>query len=151
MKKFYRVIAMLPALLLFQLCMAQKKPKDTVPLIFTADSLATGNYKDVLSSFFQLAFNNFTGPNKELRFTSNPFAVMAKWDSTLLIDTNYYRYRHLRKLNFSFAGKLDSAYRFNGFSSSIKYALVDQRDITVSREFISAAYTANGEFNRFTD
>lgn len=115
---------------------AQKDQKKLTPL--TADSLASGNYKDVFKSFFQLALNKFTSNNKEIQFTSNPFAVMAKMDSSLLIDTNYYRLRHLRYLNFSFAGKLDSSYRFNGFSSGIKYSLINKRDETVSREFITA-------------
>ncbi|GAB2814915.1 hypothetical protein [Ferruginibacter profundus] len=117
----------------------------------TADSLATGNYKDVLSSFFQLAFNNLTGAKKELKFTSNPFAVMAKMNPALMVDTNYYKYRNLRKLNFSFAGRLDTSYRFNGFTSSVNYAIINKRDITVSRAFLTSAYNSNGEFNRLND
>ncbi len=112
--------------------------KSDLPL--NADSLATGNYKDVLASFFQLAFDKFTGTNKELRFTTNPFAVMAKTDRFLLIDNQYYKYRHLRDLNFSFSAKLDSNYKFNGFSSGIKYALINRRDETVSRIFIQDIY-----------
>lgn len=111
---------------------SQKKPN--LPL--SADSLATGNYKDALGSFFQLAFDKFTGAQKELRFTSNPYAVMARLDTSLLIDKEYYKYRHLRDLNFSFAAKLDNAYKFNGFSSGIKYALINRRDETVSLIFI---------------
>lgn len=111
---------------------AQTKPN--LPL--SADSLATGNYKDVLASFFQLAFNKFTSKEKELKFTSNPFAVMAKLDTGLLRSAQYYKYRHLRDLNFSFSAKLDSSYRFNGFSSGLKYALINRRDETVSRAFI---------------
>ena len=119
-------------LLLAGTATAQKK--NIAPL--TADSLATGNYKDVLSSFFQLALNKFTGPDKELRFTSSPFAVMAKMNPDLLRDDQYYKYRKLRDLNFSFAAKLDTAYKFNGFSSGIKYALINRRDETVSRAFL---------------
>jgi hypothetical protein len=105
-------------------------------LPLSADSLATGNYKDVLGSFFQLAFDKFTSTEKELRFTSNPFAVMAKMDTSLLRDREYYKYRHLRDLNFSFSAKLDSSYKFNGFSSGLKYALINRRDETVSHIFI---------------
>src|ERR1700758_3976836 len=67
----------------------------TVADVLTADSLASGNTKDVLTSFFQLAFNKLTGPNKELDFTSNPFALMLKSDTTLAVDTNYVKYRAL--------------------------------------------------------
>ncbi len=53
------------------------------------DSLASGNYKDVLSSFFKLAANDLIGNTKNLSFTSNPFAVASKLNPALLIDTNY--------------------------------------------------------------
>ena len=113
-----REISFLISFLFFaNLAFAQIKPNPAL----TADSLATGNYKDVLTSFFQLAFNRFIGDDKEIRFASNPFAVMAKADTSLLMDAKYYKYRHLRDLNFSFAAKLDSSYKFNGFSSGIKY------------------------------
>lgn len=151
MKKVIRLTALILLLTTFNICIGQKKTDFSALPIFTADSLATGNYKDLLSSFFQLAFDNLTGKNKELKFTSNPFAVMVKMNPHLLIDTIYYKYRHLRRLNFAFAGKLDSGYRFNGFSSSISYALIDQRDITVSRQFVSAAYRANDEYNKLNN
>lgn len=118
-------------------CKSQDMRAQEMPnAALTADSLATGNYKDVLASFFQIAFDRFTGPDKELRFTSNPFAVIARLDTSLLLDYNYYRYRKLRDFNFAFAGKLDDSYKFNGFSSGIKYAIINQRDETVSRAFL---------------
>lgn len=104
--------------------------------VLTADSLATGNYKDVLNSFFQIAVNRFTGPDKELKFTSNPFAIMAKMNPDLLRTDQYLKYKRLRKLNFAFAAKLDTSYKFNGFSSGVKYALIDRRDETVSKAFL---------------
>lgn len=107
---------------------------DPTPL-FTADSLRSGNSKDVLTSFFQLAFDNLTGNNKAFNFQSNPFAVMLRSNPSLNIDHYYSKYRALRKLNFGFGIKLDTAYRFNGFSSGVKYALVDQRDHTTSKLF----------------
>lgn len=119
----------------------------TKSLPFTADSLASGNYKDVLKSFFQLSFDKLTSQDKDLQFTSNPFAVMARMDTTLLVDTNYIKFQRLRNLNFSFGLKLDSSYHFNGFSSGIKYALVNKRDETVSRAFLSSLADANKEFD----
>ncbi|NII29269.1 hypothetical protein HB364_29590 [Pseudoflavitalea sp. X16] len=114
----------------------------------TADSLATGNYKDVFKSFFQLAFDRFTSKNKEVQFTSNPFAIMARANPELLVDTSYVRYKALRNLNFSFSAKLDSAYKFNGFSSGITYAIINRRDVTVSEHFINDAVKANDEYNQ---
>jgi hypothetical protein len=103
--------------------------------IFTADSLRSGNSKDVLTSFFQLALDNLTGKNKELNFQSNPFAVMLRSNPKLNIDHYYSKYTPLRKLNFGFGIKLDTSYRFNGFSSGIKYAIIDERDHTTSKLF----------------
>lgn len=131
-----KLIPVIVACLLSVGAVAQKveKAPDPNPAL-TADSLSTGNYKDVLNSFFQLAFEKLTGDDKELRFTSTPFAVMAKMDSTLLIDTTYLKYSTLRNINFSVGLKLDSSYKFNGFSSGVKYALINQRDETVERAF----------------
>lgn len=113
--------------------------KSTSVLPLTADSLASGNSKDVFRSFFQLALNRITSNNKEIQFSSNPYAIMAKMDTSLLTSTNYINYTNLRKLNFSFSVKLDSSYRFNGFSSGIKYAIVNNRDETVSDQFVKLA------------
>lgn len=107
--------------------------------IFTADSIKSGNSKDILTNFFQLAFNNLTGKNREFNFTTSPYAIMLKRNPDLSIDTKYKKYRPLRKLNFSFGMRLDSSFYLNGFSSGIKYALIDRTDITVSREFVDKA------------
>jgi hypothetical protein len=113
---------------------AQKAP--VANPILSADSLATGNYKDVLNSFFQLAFDRLGSPDKEIKFTGTPFAVMAKLDTTLLVDKKYRQYSTLRNLNYVFGLRLDSAYKFNGFTSGIKYALWNKRDETVSDAFV---------------
>jgi len=118
---------------MFEFSLAQTNSSGHVKTLLTADSLASGNVKDVLTSFFQLAFNKLTGPNKELNFNSNPFAIMLKSDPSLAIDYNYFKYRILRKTNFGFGIKLDTSFRFNGFSSGIKYALIDKRDSSTSK------------------
>ena len=104
--------------------------------ILTADSLATGNYKDVLNSFFQFAFDRLASPDKTLKFTGTPFAVMAKLDTVLLVDTIYKKYRTLRNLNYTFGLRLDTSYRFNGFSAGLKYAIINKRDETVQNAFV---------------
>ena len=114
---------------------AQAQTKNITDLrgVLTADSLASGNMKDIMISFFQLSFNKLTGPKKELNFASNPFAILLKNNPQAAIDTNYQKYKVLRKLNFGFGLTLDTSYRFSGFSSGIKYALINQRDTTTSR------------------
>lgn len=128
--------SVLTAGLLVCLCVQVNAQQKTPNPVFTADSLATGNYKDVLNSFFQFAFEKMTSPNKELKFTGTPFAVMAKLDTTLLVDTLYTKYRTLRNINYMVSLRLDTSFRFNGFSSGIKYAIINRRDETVSRAFL---------------
>lgn len=123
------------------LIIACKVSAQQTSVVITADSLASGNNKEVFKSFFQLAFNRLTGPDKEISFTSNPFAVMARANPQMLVDEYYMAHKRLRKLNFSFSVKLDSSYNFNGFSSGIKYALVNKRDETISENFLKIVAT----------
>ena len=133
---FKKILYTLLLLMYINTVAAQEEaPLENAAPIFTADSLVSGNTKDVLTKFFQLAFNNLTGNNKEFNFNSNPFAVMLKSNPRLNIDHYYSKYNSLRKLNFGFGIKLDTSYRFNGFFSGIKYALIDERDYTTSRLF----------------
>lgn len=127
---------------------AQKKK--AIP-VFTADSLASGNYKDVLTSFFQLAFNNLTGDNRELRFSSNPYALMMRANPDLAVDTSYLKYNHLRNLNFNIALKLDSNFGFNGFSSGINYAIINRRDYTVYTEFLDIVEKSNQSYHLLSE
>jgi hypothetical protein len=114
---------------------------------FTADSLASGNYQDVLSSFFQLGLKNLTGPNKEFKFSSNIFAFALKINPNLAVDTNYLKYTYLRRLNVNFDGKLDSTNKFNSFAIELKYAIINKRDITVSEQFMADALNNGREIH----
>lgn len=107
--------------------------KNSLKTVLTADSLSSGNLKDVLTSFFQLSYDKLTGSSHELNFSSNPYALLLKSNPQAAIDVNYPKYRYMRKLNFGFGLKLDTSYKFNGFSSTIKYAIIDQRDATTSK------------------
>ena len=138
----------IPFFLFSMLSISSNAQNKKIAAIITADSLASGNYKDVLTSFFQIAFDKLTGKDKELKFSSNPYAVMMKANPDLEIDYNYKKNRVLRNLNFNFSLKLDTSYRFNGFSSGISYALINKRDFTVYKEFIRLAIDKNAEFNK---
>lgn len=115
--------------------------------VLTADSLATGNYKDLLTSFFQLSFDKLTGKDKELKFSSNPYAVMMKANKDLETYDAYKNNRVLRNLNINFSLKLDTSYRFNGFSSGVSYALINKRDFTVYDEFIDLALLKSADYH----
>ena len=135
--------ALIISVLLVSLIRPNTSPGQTnVVHPLTADSLASGNYKNELSSFYQLAFNDLTGPNKALAFTSNPFAIMARANSKYYVDTNYYKLRWLRNFNFNFNLNLDSTYQFNGCNIGFKYALINNRDQTVSKTFIKTTLTS---------
>ena len=131
MRKSIKKYACLCTLLLFaKISFAQVSP--VTKFLFTADSLKSGNAKDILTSFFQLGLNNLTGPNKEFSFSSNPFAIMLKRNPNLSLDEAYKKYKPLRRLNFNVGVRLDSGFGFNGFSSGLKFSLIDETDFTTS-------------------
>ncbi len=107
--------------------------------VFTADSVKSGNSKDIIVSFFQLGLNNLIGKNREFNVTTSPYAVMLKRNPDLSLDSYYKKYRPLRKLNLSAGVRVDTSFNFNGFSSGLKYALIDNTDITVSDYFAKKA------------
>jgi hypothetical protein len=116
--------------------------KDSLAPLLTADSLASGNYKDIITSFYQLAANNLTGPRKEFRFTTNPYAILLKNNPQLAADPTYQQYRAWRKLNIDVDVRMDSSYHFDGFMVGLTYAVLDKRDITINRLF-SSTYLAD--------
>jgi len=124
---------LLASVLSTELCFGQDSAKLK---IITVDSLASGNFKDVFSSFFQLAVKDLTGPDKGLIFTSNPYAIMLKHNDSLATYHYYRKYTYLRNLNISLGVKLDSAYHFNGLSIGLNYALINNRDYTIKKQFL---------------
>lgn len=137
MQTVFKYLITVSFLFLFHTTEAQNT-KNSLKTILSADSLSSGNLKDVLTSFFQLSFDKLTGPDKELNFSSNPYALLLKTNPSAAIDVNYPKYRYMRKLNFGFGLKLDTAYKFNGFSSGIRYAIIDERDATTSKMLFRA-------------
>jgi hypothetical protein len=100
-------------------------------LIRTANDLKSGNWQDVLTSFFQLSLQDIASPNHSFGFKANLFAIKAKTDSTVLIDTNYVRHKFSRNFQFDFSLKFDSVYHFNGFKGGFTWAIVNKRDSSV--------------------
>lgn len=90
------------------------------------ENAKSGNYKDILSSMFQLASTNFTGNNKTIEFNSTLFALKAKANKS----TNYnnYKQKFERNFQFNFKVQLDSVFKYNGFNGGITYAIVNERD-----------------------
>ncbi len=113
-------------------CVTAQLKTTKVPL-FTADSIQSGNTKDIATNFFQLALNNLIGSNREFNFSASPFAIMLKRNPDLNLDTKYKKNKPLRKMNISFGIKMDSSFNFNGFSSALKYSIIDETDATTSK------------------
>ncbi|RYG20993.1 MAG: hypothetical protein EOO07_03770 [Chitinophagaceae bacterium] len=97
-------------------------------LLQTAEDLKSGNYKDVLYSFFQLAAKDLTGQNKSFGFNSTLFAIKLKLDSTLNRDYNLRKQNFARNFQFNVKLNLDTALKFKGFTGGFTYAIVNQRD-----------------------
>ncbi|HEV7779614.1 MAG TPA: hypothetical protein VGO58_00030 [Chitinophagaceae bacterium] len=118
---------------------AKESTEQAKTLVRTENDLKTGNWQDVLASFFQLGLSDIAGKNRSLEFKANLFALKAKADSTLLVDTNYLKQNFARNFQFEFALKLDSQYRFNGLKAGFKIAIVNRRDTTVLNLLNTAA------------
>lgn len=141
MKKNTQILIYVAAMLLLlttKVVAQNETTQEFTKSIYTADSLKSGNSKDVLASFFQLAFTGLNSANKEFAFSSSPFAVMLRSNSKLNIDNYYTQYRNLRKLNFIFGLRVDSNFKFNEFSSAVKWAIVDERDPTTSKKLFNS-------------
>ena len=130
---------LIPAFILFAIFtsfIVNGQKLDGIKQILSADSLASGNYKDVLTSFFNITLDKLSGADKEIKLTSNLFALMLKQNPSLNIDTNYIKYTFARNTNFGITAKLDTNKKFAGFSGTLKYAIINKRDYTIAKEFI---------------
>ena len=105
--------------------------KQAKTLIRTLNDIKSGNWQDVLTNFFQIGLSDLSGTKRSLEFKANLFALKAKADSTLLVDTNYVKQSFARNFQFNFALKLDSQYRFSGLKAGFTLALINKRDSSV--------------------
>ena len=110
---------------------AASEEKEATDIIRTATDLKSGNWQDVLTSFFHLSISDLTGDNKSLNFKSTLFGIKVKADSSLLLDKKYIKQQFARNFQFDFSLKLDSQYKFKGFQTGFTWALVNKRDSTV--------------------
>jgi len=111
-------------------------------LIRSDVNIRSGNTRDVLTNFFQLALNDLTGPDKRFRLSTNLFALRLKTNPKLNIDSFYKRNTFWRNSNLDFDVKLDSNYKFNGAAFGYRYAIVNKRDFTLAKDFERLIWTA---------
>jgi hypothetical protein len=95
--------------------------------IRTAASLKSGTSQDVLTSFFKLAYSDVSNGHN-FGFSSSLFAVRAKTDTSLWIDTNYRKQVFARNFVFGFNYALDSNFKYKSASLNLKYAIINNRD-----------------------
>lgn len=88
----------------------------------------SGNYKDILASFYQLATTNLTGDEKSIEFNSTLFALKAKANPELMQDVNFVKERFSRNFQFNFKVNLDENLSYTGFSGGFSYAIINERD-----------------------
>lgn len=103
------------------------KTKEYLKNIQNSENSKSGNYKDILTSFFQLATTNFTGDEKTIEMNTTLFAIKAKADTTL-ITGNFQEERFSRNFQFNFKLNLDDKYKYKGFTGGATYAVINARD-----------------------
>lgn len=109
--------------------------KDTVNSIRTDAHLQSGNYRDVLTNFFQLAFQDLTGDNKQFQFSSNLFAIKLKTNPTLNLDKYYKHQTFWRNSNVDFDIRLSEKFALKGINLGYRYAIVNKRDVSMAKDF----------------
>lgn len=129
--RYYISILLLFALPLYTVAQKAQKAKEAKDSVLTAANLKTGNSQDVLISFFQIAGENLFGDNKSFKFQSSLFAIKAKTNEALWIDTAYVKERFARNFVITLNPALDSNYKFKSNTIGFKYAIVNNRDKTV--------------------
>jgi hypothetical protein len=96
-------------------------------MVRAAADLKSGTSQDVLFSFFNLAYKDLY-KGRQFQFNSSLFAIRAKSDSLLWIDTNYRKYKFARNFVVGVGLGLDSSFNFKSASVNLKYAIINKRD-----------------------
>jgi len=109
---------------------AQDKTDSVILPVRTVTDLKSGNWQNILTSFFQFGANDLTGNNHSFAFKATLLGIKAKLDSTLLFDKNYVHQKKARNFQFNFALQLDTSYQFSGFNGGFTYAIINNRDLS---------------------
>ncbi len=109
--------------------------KSNKGVLRSASDLTSGNYKDVITNFFQLALNDLTSSDRRFRFSSNLFALKLKANPDADIDSNYVKNKFFINSNVDIDLKTDDNFKFKGFGFGYRYAIINRRDITLANDF----------------
>lgn len=108
-------------------------------VIRTENNLKSGNTLDVLTNFFQLAFQDLTSTNKSFAFKSTLFGIKTSVDSSLRVDTNFRKQNFARNLQFEIGVHTSGNFKPVGMSGGLTYALINNRD-RKEADFRNTAY-----------
>lgn len=103
--------------------------KQTVNTVLAAaENSKSGNFKDVLTGFYQLAFKTLSTDEKALELNSSLFAFIKKYDGDILKTRNRAGITFLRNFQVSTKVNLNENFDFKGYSAGFTYAIVNARD-----------------------
>jgi hypothetical protein len=88
----------------------------------------SGNYKDVLASFSQLALKNIAGDDKTISLNTTLFQLKAKANPELLQDIYFKNETFSRNFQFNFKINMDEQFKYAGFTGGFNYAIINGRD-----------------------
>lgn len=97
-------------------------------LVKKNENSKSGNYKDIFSSFFQLASENFDPKTKSLNFNSTLFAIKSQANPELLKDINIRQAGFSRNFQFNVKLDMDNDYKYKGFTGGFTFAIINGRD-----------------------
>lgn len=127
MKSIY-IIAVLLFTTAFTGIAQSLEKEETKQIIRGAEDLKSGNYKDVLTSFFQLGVSDISGENRAFEFKSKLFGIKLRADSNLIVDTSFLKQAFARNLQFGFKISTDDNFKPNSIDAGLTYAIVNNRD-----------------------
>ncbi len=107
---------------------AQNLSTEAKLAIKETESTKSGNFQDVIASFYQLAIKNISQDEKTLEFNTTLFSLFKNYDKDILKTRSrkgidFYQ-------NFQIGGKvnLNSQYNIEGYGASITYSPINDRN-----------------------
>lgn len=88
----------------------------------------SGNYREVLNSFFQLVSNNLTNESKSLELNFTLYDLKSIFNKNLKTDYGYVKETTSRNLQFNLKGNFNGEFKEAGYTGGITYAIVNKRD-----------------------
>lgn len=112
-----------------------KNLEDTIKFTKSANSGMSALSRDVFVKYFQIAANNIFGESRSITFNTSPYTLITELNPKLKNSRSYKDLSWLRKTNITAGLKLNENFSFNGFTSELKFALIDKTDPSTNNLF----------------